>query len=62
MSAELKPGELAFTTTLMSWGEWRASAFVLGSLDRCIDGPYRDTEKAALAALREQLVRAEMAR
>lgn len=37
----------------MSWGQWRASAIQLGSLDRAIDGPYRDTKEAAIVALIE---------
>lgn len=42
-------------TRRMSWGEWRASAIRLGSFDRAIDGPYRETEHEAVTALREQL-------
>lgn len=35
----------------MPWGQWRASAVRLGSLDPAVDGPYRDTADEALAAL-----------
>jgi len=44
-------------TRRMSWGEWRASAIKLGSLDRAIDGPYCETQEGAIIALKSILAK-----
>ena len=41
--------------TQMAWGQWRASAIKEGSLERDIDGPYRETYDDAKKALMEIL-------
>lgn len=47
--------EWTFDVTRMSWDEWRAAAIRIGSFERAIDGPYRDTAEEALSDLKKQM-------